>query len=72
MLVNVNDGYDAFSIDNSFKMLSDNPGKDSQKSIGSSFKATYTKNQYYDLEMITSVANSDMVFSYDADWGKSK
>ena len=69
MLVNVNDGYDAFSIDNSFKMLSDNPGKDSQKSIGSSFKATYTKNQYYDLEMITSVANSDMVFSYDADWG---
>ena len=41
MLSDVDDGYDAFAIDNSLTVLSDNPGKDAQKSVGGSIKANW-------------------------------
>ena len=69
MFVDLDNGYDAFSIDNSLNMLSDNPGKDAQKSVGSSLKAIYSGNDLYELQAITSIANSKITFSYDADWG---
>ncbi len=69
MFVDIDDGYDAFSINNSLNMLSDKPGMDSQKSKGSSLKALYNGSDLYAFESITSTAYSEMVFSYDADWG---
>ena len=69
MFVDLDNGYDAFSIDNTLNMLSDNPGKDAQKSVGSSLKAIYSGNDLYELQTITSIANSKITFSYDADWG---
>ncbi len=69
MFVDIDDGYDAFSINNSLNMLSDKPGKDSQRSKGGSFKSLYNGSDWYALESITSTAYSEMVFSYDADWG---
>lgn len=69
MLVNIDDGYDAFAIDNSLNVLSDKPGKDSQKSVGSSFKVNWSGARSFELTSITSFANSDIDFSFDADWG---
>jgi outer membrane receptor protein involved in Fe transport len=69
MLSDVDDGYDAFAIDNSLTVLSDNPGKDAQRSVGSSFKAIWSGARSFDLTSITSFANSDIDFSFDADWG---
>ena len=38
LYADVNNGYDAFAIDNSLTMLSDKPGKDAQRSLGASLR----------------------------------
>jgi outer membrane receptor protein involved in Fe transport len=69
MYTEIDDGYDAFAIDNSFTMLSDRPGMDAQESAGASFKAVWQGSDRFDLTSITSVARSEIDFSFDADWG---
>ena len=69
MFADVDNGYDAFSLDNSFVMLSDKPGKDAQKSIGASVRVEFSKNSNMTVTSITSIAASEIEFSYDADWG---
>ena len=69
MYSNIDDGYDAFSLDNSYTMLSDKPGKDAQESIGASVRLDWNEFGNGSLTSITAVANSDIDFSYDADWG---
>ncbi|MFQ5548019.1 MAG: TonB-dependent receptor [Woeseia sp.] len=69
MYTEIDDGYDAFAIDNSFTVLSDRPGKDAQESIGASFKAVWEESDRFSLTSITSVADSDIDFSFDGDWG---
>ncbi|MFQ6005117.1 MAG: TonB-dependent receptor [Woeseia sp.] len=69
MYTDIDDGYDAFAIDNSFTVLSDRPGKDAQESMGASFKADWEVSDRFSLTSITSVADSDIDFSFDGDWG---
>jgi len=69
MMSDVDDGYDAFALDNSLTVLSDNPGTDAQKSVGSSFRVDWSGARSFDLTSITSFADSDIDFSFDADWG---
>ena len=69
LFVDVDNGYDAFAIDNSRTMLSDKPGKDAQQSAGASFRADFEGQGGYTLTSITGLADSDIEFSYDADWG---
>ena len=69
MFSNIDDGYDAFAIDNSLTMLSDKPGRDAQRSIGSALKAVWSGSERYEFTSITSAADSDIDFSFDADWG---
>jgi outer membrane receptor protein involved in Fe transport len=72
MFVDIDNGYDAFSIDNSMTMLSDKPGKDAQQSSGASMKVVYTAFNSHTVELISSLAHSKIDFSYDADWGNDK
>ena len=69
MFIDINDGYDAFSINNSMTMLSDKPGKDAQRSSGASLKAIYTAFDSYTIELVSTLARSIIDFSFDADWG---
>ncbi len=69
MYTDIDDGYDAFAIDNSLTVLSDRPGRDAQESVGSSLKAVWTGSDRFSLTSITSFAKSDIDFSFDADWG---
>ena len=71
MYADVDNGYDAFALDNSYDVLSDKPGRDAQTSVGASFKATYAGLQDVTFTSITAVADSDIEFSYDADWGNA-
>jgi iron complex outermembrane receptor protein len=68
---NIDNGYDAFSLDNSYTMLSDNPGRDAQESIGTSLRLDWTDIRDLTLTSITAVASSDIEFGYDADWGNA-
>ena len=72
MWSDIDDGYDAFAIDNSLTMLSDKPGRDAQKSIGAAFKAVWSGSDRYEFTSITAAADSDIDFSFDADWGSTQ
>ncbi|MGI9292307.1 MAG: TonB-dependent receptor, partial [Gammaproteobacteria bacterium] len=61
-------GYDAFSIQNNQFVGSDEPGEDSQETKAGSLKISGPLNAAVDLVSITSLANSDIVFAFDADW----
>ncbi len=69
MYSNIDNGYDAFSLDNTYTMLSDKPGKDAQESFGTSLRFDWTYPGEWALTSITALANSDIDFAYDADWG---
>lgn len=68
LYANLNNGYDAFSRDNSFTTRSDEPGRDTQKTLAGAFKVTWTGNPNYQLTSTTSIADSEMLYSYDEDW----
>ena len=72
LYADVDNGYDAFALDNSLKVLSDNPGKDAQASAGASVRLEYTGPDDVIVTAITAVANSDIDFNYDADWGNAE
>ena len=69
---NIDNGYDAFSLDNSYTMLSDNPGKDAQESIGTSLRLEWTGFGGLTMTSLTAFANSDIDFAFDADWGNDE
>ena len=63
----IHNGFDAFSLDNDFQTLSNQPGRDEQRSEGAMVRLTG------DLGPVTLVststyANSDIVYSFDGDW----
>ncbi len=68
----IDNGYDAFAIDNSYTMLSDKPGRDAQESLGLSLRLETNDVAGGQLTSITSAAGSDIVFSFDADWGNDE
>lgn len=65
----IDDGYDAFALDNSYTVLSDKPGRDAQKSTGASLRLEWSAMDSMTFTSITALADSDIDFSFDADWG---
>lgn len=66
--LDVNNGYDGFSFDNSRNTLSDHPGKDAQKSHGLGAKLQYNGWQAARLELMATSSHSRSEYSYDEDW----
>jgi iron complex outermembrane receptor protein len=69
MHADFDNGYDAFAIDNSFRTLSNRPGRDAQRSDGAALDLQWTLRNELALRSITTWAESDIVASFDADWG---
>lgn len=69
LYADIDNGYDAFAIDNSLTVLSDNPGRDAQQSTGVSLALNWEEFAGGRLTSITTVADSDIDFGFDADWG---
>ena len=67
----IDNGYDAFALDNSYTVLSDKPGKDAQESLGASARFDWAFADEMAFTSITSLASSEMTFSFDADWGNA-
>lgn len=65
----LDDGYDAFTIDNNFTTESDRPGVDIQKSYGAQLKITNALPGEGKLINTFSYLNSALHQSFDADWG---
>jgi len=64
----IDNGYDAFTLDNSWVSHADKPGKDTQLTDAFSLKSTYQVNA--DMHLITalSYSDTDSEYSYDEDW----
>ena len=68
LYVDLDNGFDAFVPDNSLRTLSDRPGRDAQRSSGASLKLTGALDGSA-LQSTTAYADSDIVYSFDGDWG---
>lgn len=71
MYADIDNGYDAFALDNSFTVLSDKPGKDAQESIGASLRLDWFGRGEQTLTSLTTLADTNVNFGFDADWGNS-
>jgi len=64
----LDNGFDAFALDNSFDTLSDRPGRDAQRSSGTALRIVGDLGRTT-LRSTTAYADSDIVYSFDGDWG---
>jgi outer membrane receptor protein involved in Fe transport len=62
-------GYDAWSIDNSRVTQSDQPGRDAQVSKALALRLDYALPQDMALRSISTFAHAGMDYSFDGDWG---
>jgi iron complex outermembrane recepter protein len=69
LYVHIDNGYDAFSIDNSRNTESDQPGVDSQHSTGVSLRVHDSLAPNLGFTAIGTYARSIIKYSYDGDWG---
>jgi len=66
----LDDPADIRTIDGSLNTLSDRPGMDSQKTNAYGMKFYYQAHNF-EFQSLTSMTDTDVVLSYDADWGNS-
>lgn len=66
--IDLDNGYDAFSLDNVRDTLSDEPGFDRQDSTLGSVHFTSSRFDAFDLEILGGYASSDIAYGYDEDW----
>ena len=69
MLVDIDDGYDAFSIDNSRVTLADHPGVDRQRSAAGAVHVAWKGDAPFELRSVTTHADSKIGYGFDGDWG---
>lgn len=68
----VDNGYDAWSLDNSRITLSDQPGKDAQQTAAAALRLDYDGWDGLALRSITTFADADMEYAFDGDWGNDE
>ncbi|MGB6308460.1 MAG: TonB-dependent receptor [Steroidobacteraceae bacterium] len=69
MHVNIDNGYDAWSVYNTYTTYSNEPGRDAQLSNGAALRLSDTIAGVGELRSVTSAANSKITYSFDGDWG---
>jgi len=68
LYADLDNGYDAWSVDNSFITRSNQPGRDAQRSSGASLRVEYA-TEFGNLVSVSSAAVSHIDYSFDGDWG---
>lgn len=66
--IHLDDPADIWTIDGSLNTLSDRPGMDSQKTSAYGVKFFHEADDFV-FQSLTSITDTDVVLSYDADWG---
>jgi iron complex outermembrane recepter protein len=67
--LNIDNGYDGFTLDNTRNSLSDKPGEDNQLTNAFALKANWQASDLVIIQTEATYLKSDIVYSYDADWG---
>ena len=66
--IDINNGYDAFTLDNSRNSVADEPGQDNQQSYAIGINNTYTGFDAFDVSLNLSAIDSELLYSFDEDW----
>lgn len=66
--VDLDNGYDAFAFDNSRRTLSDQPGRDAQRSRGLSAAVDWRLAEAFSVRSVSAWTDSDIFYSFDGDW----
>ena len=66
--VNADNGYDAFSLDNTRNTLSDTPGHDRHEASALALQSTWQGNEHFNLISLISYADNNLEYGYDEDW----
>ena len=61
-------GQDAWSLDNERTTYSDQPGKDTQETLAFTAGGNWLLDSSHSVEAVLSYTDSDLHYSYDADW----
>jgi iron complex outermembrane receptor protein len=69
MWADLDNGYDAFTIDNSRTTLSDKPGQDTQITRALAVRLDYEAAESFDIVSRSAFGTSRSVYSFDGDWG---
>ena len=69
LFADIDNRFDAFAPENTLTVHSDKPGQDAQESLGIAFKAHFSGWSHAELISTTTVADSDIIYSFDGDWG---
>ena len=68
----IDNGYDAWSIDNSRVSLADRPGRDEQTSDGAALRVDTSAGSLGRLTLTATLSDSEAEYSFDADWGNAE
>jgi outer membrane receptor protein involved in Fe transport len=68
MHLDIDNGYDAFTLDNSRNSQANNPGEDKQRTNAVGVKANWQASDAVIIQSEATYLDSDIVYSYDADW----
>lgn len=68
LYLDFDNGYDAFALDNGDTTRSDEPGRDKQETAAGALRLTGRALTGADFVSITTFADSDIDFAFDADW----
>jgi iron complex outermembrane receptor protein len=66
--VDADNGYDAFSLDNTRHTLSDTPGHDRHKATAAAVESSWQGADNFKLISLLSFADNDLEYGYDEDW----
>ncbi len=66
--IDINNGYDAFTLDNSRNSVADEPGQDNQESYAIGVNNTYTGFDLFDVNLNLSAIDTELLYSFDEDW----
>ncbi|MDO7596155.1 MAG: TonB-dependent receptor [Pseudomonadota bacterium] len=66
--IDIDNGYDAFTFDNSRNSVADQPGKDAQKTDAFALKSDWRASDKVQLQSTVTYSQSDLEYSYDDDW----
>lgn len=66
--VDIDNGYDTFSLDNNRETRSDEPGFDRQQSTWASLRVDIERFDRFRMKVLAAIADSDIGYGYDEDW----
>ncbi|TVS11362.1 MAG: TonB-dependent receptor [Wenzhouxiangella sp.] len=69
LYLDIDNGFDGFSLDNTRTTLSDEPGHDRNETLAASARFLWRAHQAFSVEGLISRTDADTEYGFDEDWG---